>query len=529
MKTDLLSSLSSSCSTHKTFFLSCIIFLGLCPLLPAQQLTGSNTISTPEASLFFLNPGYINPALGNGVLGMHSNPAGLRSVSGHQFSIALAGPQSSKSRFTFQLMDSNRVYFPLNVQANIQMKETGGIGAIGYAQQNGAWTWGVSMLQPRRSGWTIDAGGLFDINAAFQFDKPITKEMVPDLPVDEIPIAWDVNAKFKVDVQSQPAEIYLSILPIKAAVAVEKGVFALGAGLTYYHLSSGNDVGRVASSLQGTASVTGTPFGIDPKSNQPWVGTIGADVSFSDSPITALYNFQVSGHRYELSFGGVMNWGLLSLGASYSHGFKATLNGSYNITTIVTSGLPDEKSLSNIEIEYSTSPLITGHAKMDLRNFAKDTLSMEDNGLISMGGYNSFSLGLYFLGIGAFAGADVPQVAPDILSTYFGAYIDMPLPWLPIRVNAGGIYRSDLFMSEESSFEPIRAMAHIGGGVSIKTPFHRWFNLGEQHGWLRLGVRSSLASAYMEVIENVIENPEDKSLPNIFENLAMSLALEVPF
>jgi len=529
MKIDALPHLRTIISMRALTLLALAIYLSMPPSMHAQQITGSYTTSAPEASLFFLNPGYINPALGNGVLGMQSNPAGLRSVSRRQFSVAFAAPQSSDSRFTFQLIDSNSVYLPFDVNADIQMKEMGGISAIGYAQQHGAWTWGVSMLQPRHGGVTLDAGGIFDINTAFQIDKPITKEMVPDLPVDEIPVTWDVDTKLQVGLHSQPAELYLSVLPIEAAVAVEKGVFALGAGLTYYHISSSSDVGRITSSLQGTASVTGRPFGIDPESNEAWIGEIGADVSFYDEPITALYNFQVSGHRFAVSFGGVMNWGVLSLGANYSHGFKANINGSYDISTIVTAGLPDISSLTNVQLEYSTSPLISGHAKMDLNHFAKDTLSWSNSQLVNMGGYNSFSLGLYFLGLGAFVGADVPQIMPDLLSTYLGAYIDMPLPWLPIRVDAGGIYRSDSFMSDASTVAPIRVTTHIGGGVSIKTPFNRWFKLGDQPGWLRVGVRSSLTSVAMSVIEKQVADPEDESLPNVFENLAMSLALEVPF
>jgi hypothetical protein len=509
-----------------------LILLALLTLgatLDAQIISGSYTTSAPEASLFFLNPGYINPALGNGVLGMHSNPAGLRSVKKRQFTTAFASSQSSESRFTFQLIDSNTVYLPFSVDADIEMKEVGGIGAIGYAQQHGAWTWGVSMLQARKGGLTLDAGGILDVDTSFELEQPITREMVPDLPVDEIPITWNVDTRLELALHSKPAELYLSILPIEAAIAVEKGVFALGAGLTYFHISSSDEVGRLSASVKGNASITGDPFGIDPSSGLPWLGSVGAEVTFADDPITALYNFKVSGHRFALSFGSVMNWGVLSIGATYSHGFKANVTGSYDISTIVTTGLPDENVLSDVELEISESPVLSGRAKLNLYDFQKDTLSWTDTGSMQMGGYNSLSLGVYFLGIGAFVGADVPQIAPDLLSTYLGVYLDWPLPWLPIRVNAGGIYRSDSFMHDEDTLAPFRITTHIGGGVAMKMPFHRWFKLGDEPGWLRFGVRSSLTSIAVDAIEKQTKDPENRSLPNAAESLAMSIGIEFPF
>ena len=529
MKTDAISLHQDFFTFHTFLILSLTFLIALSGFAPAQHITGSYTTSAPGASLFFLNPGYINPALGSGVIGMQSNPAGLRSIATRKFSVAFATSQSSNSHFTFQLIDSSSVYLPFSVDADIKMKEPGGMGAIGYAQQQGAWTWGVSMLQARKGGITLDFNGLLDIDTNFDIDQPITKEMVPDLPVDEIPVTWNIDAQLSLALRSRPAELYLSILPIEAAVAVEKGIFALGAGLTYFHISSSDNVGHFSADIQGNAAISGSPFGVDPATGRPWLGAIGADISFADEPIAANYKFQISGHRFALSFGGVMNWGIFSVGANASHGFKADINGSYDISTIVTSGLPEASTLSDVELEFTNSPVLSGHAKMDLKNFAKDTLSWSNDGILKMGGYNSLSLGIYFLGIGAFVGAEVPQITPDFLSTYMGAYIDWPLPWLPIRVNAGVIYRSDSFMPEESTVAPYRITTHIGGGVAMKFPFDRWFNLGEQPAWLRLGVRSSLASVAVDVIEKQALDPENRSLPNVFENIAMSIGLEFPF
>ena len=495
----------------------------------AQHITGTYTTSAPEATMFFLNPGYLNPAFGSGALGMYSNPAGLHVVKGNRLSFAYGSSQSSTGQLSFQALDETDFYKPITLDTQFEIKETGGLGAVGFAHQSGNWVWGIAMMQARKGGVSLQAQGSLDLTASFEYDIPITRELYSDLPVEEIPVTWNVDTRGTLEFSSTPAELYLSIQPIMGGFSWQKGHFSLGAGLTYFQLKSSNDTGAIYSQVDGSATITGTPHGIDPKTGLAWHGILGATVNIQDQPLVATYNFDISGQRFAFTVGGMMNYKPLSLGISYTHGFKSTITGSYDITTITTVDLPDKDILSDVELDLELQPELRGHASLTLRDFKKDTLVTKDSGSLNIGGYHAVSVGLHFLIFGAFVGAEVPQTYPDIYSGYFGLYMDFPLPKLPVRFNAGFITRSDGVMNETDFNIPFRVVSHVGAGLAFRLPTHEWFHFGHEHSWLRFGVRSSLTSYAVEILKAEMTETDNEKIPPAFESIAWSIGLSLPF
>jgi len=495
----------------------------------AQHLVGTYTTSAPEATMFFLNPGYLNPAFGSGALGMQSNPAGLHTVRGSRLSMAVGTSQSSTGRFSLNVVDESEIYDPVTLETEFELRESGGLGAIGFAHQTGNWVWGIAIMQARTGGVSLQAQGSVRLNTNFTLDTPITKKHYSELPVDEIPVTWHVNAQSDVRFWSTPAELYLSIQPILAGFSVQKGHFSFGGGLTWLRLLSSDDTGGIYSQADAKASITGIPQGTDPVTHQEWKGSVTAQADISDQPLLAQYNFSVSGDRFALKLGGMMNYKLLSLGISYTHGFKGTVNGSYNITTITTTGLPDEDLLSDIDLDLTLHPELHGQASLSLRDFKKDTLLTRDRGLFAIGGYHSFSMGLHFLIFGVFAGAEIPKSYPDIYSATLGIYTEFPIPKTPVRLNLGFISRSDGIMNNIDFGVPYRIVSHVGAGLALKLPTRQWFQFGQEDSWLRFGARSSLTSYALNVFESNVEEMKLAHIPSAFESIAWSLGLTVSY
>ncbi len=500
-------------------------------LVVAQQLVGTYTTSAPEASLFFLNPGYLNPALGKGILGMAANPAALRTVTGRQMGIAFELPQSSDGSFSIKAMDSTDVYAPVYLDTQLELREMGGIAAVGYAQQMGRWCFGVGLMQAQRGGVNLQARGGVVVRTHFEVDQPITKAMVPDLPVDEIPILWNVNTDVSLEFASTPAQLYLSILPIMAGVCYNRGPLSLGLGVKYFHISSSDETARLTSLISGIGTIVGVPYGNDPYTGTPWRGSVTADFTIDDQPFLADYSFNVSGNRFEVSVGGILKLGPFSIGANFANGFRGNIKGSYQITTIQTIGLPEENEIPQVDLNWSNHPQLSGHASLYLANFKKDTTSFQDSGELEVGGYRSYSFGIHFLVLGAFVGGELPQSYPDLASVYAGINIEFPLPFVPVRLNAGLIHRTDAIQSSADYAVPFRVVTHAGIGVAVKFPYlQRWTGLGKQDVWLRFGLRSSLTSLVLKAMEeDVNDNTTNRSLPSVSESLALSLGLEVPF
>jgi hypothetical protein len=495
-------------------------------LVHAQHLTGSYTVTTPEAGLFFLNPAYLNPAVGKGILGLSMNPAALRHVQRFDIAFAMCMPQESDGSFTLQAADTTAIYDPISIESRLELREQGGMAGLGVAARKGRWSFGVAVMQPRITRLSMRIQGTIPITARFTLDHPITRQTIPDLPVEEIPMTWDIQGNMTLRLSGMPAELKLSALPVVAGMACSLGPLTLGAGLTWIRLSSGNDVSRLNTHLDGQAAGTGRPYGNEPLTGLPWSGSMTAEFSLSDDPLSALYTLHVKGDRFSASLGGSLTLGPLALGGSFSHGLPGRVTGAYELTTVHTSDLPIGVEFPAIALDWSKLPEVKGNASLYLSEFQKDTLSFTDSGTLSLGEWNSYAVGLRLSFLGAFVGGELPQKRPDFTSLIAGVYAEFPLPWLPMRLNAGFLSRTDAIVNEKEVIVPYRVVSHIGAGIAVRLPLGRWIGWGDGPSWLRLGVRSSLASMALDIMKKDQKGAKSRSLPPLTETLGISAGLE---
>ena len=513
----------------------CCLFLGglfIHLITPAtvlcQHISGTYSITTPEASLFFLKPGHMNSAFGHGVLAMPSNPASLRQVEGQQTSFAVSFPHSSASAFSIRATDSTEVYDPFYLDTEMNIHERGGLTSIGYAHQFDRWRVGIAMNQPSRMGFNLKAGGSILTPIHFQLDKSITQKLVSDLPAESIPFNWDISTDVNLALDGSATELFLSVLPITAGVAYQYGVLSFGAALTYYRISSSHQPATLTSYVSGKGSITGTPYGNDPVTGEPWQGEIVADFDVEDQPITASYDVNFSGSRMGMTVGASLQWGVLGGGVALSRGFKGNVDGQYQFSTIYTSGLPAEYEFEKVQLNPDAYPRLDGHATLRLAEFEKDTLSFADSHRFTVGGFSSYSIGVHFLIFGGFVSGQVPDAYPDLGSMTFGLYTDLPLPWLPVEVNVGYIQKVEGVQTRIDNLIPLRVTSHIGAGAGVKFPFNQWIGVGEQPSWLRFGLRSSMVSMAFNLFEQEANDTRNKSLPSLWDTVALSIGLETP-
>jgi hypothetical protein len=522
MKTHLLINLRLSAG----IILLCFLFTAS---LQAQQLFGTYSTTTPEASMYFLNPGYLNPAQGAGVLGMNQNPAALRWIEDQQFAAAFALPQTSEGEFLLPAIDSTDIYSSLDISTQVEIEEAGGISAIGYGRRSGRWTFGIAMLQAGKGGFSLEAAGSVPFQSHFQVEQPVTREEVPDLPVEEIPVTWDVTTDLILDLTSDPAELYVAQRPFMASVAYNYKHIAFGIGLTYYHIYSSQQTARLNSRIYGRSSITGTPNGIDPKTNEPWRGSFTADIDIDDNPLVAEYRLDVSGSRWALSAGTMINFKLLSLGVTYSYGLPYTAQADYRFKTVHTVGLPDVQSLTDAKVTWQTRPELSGSASLTLTDFAKDSLFYAGEESFDISGIHRVSAGLKFLIFGLFAGGELSDTFPGTGSFHAGVYMDFPIPSTPLRFNSGFIQYTDAIRTTEDDFVPYRVVSHLGMGLAMKVPLLQWVGIAQKRSsWLHLGVRSSLTSLVLGEMEKEAKDAREESLPSLTENLALSFGLSTP-
>jgi hypothetical protein len=492
-----------------------------------QQAVGSYVATTPEASLFALNPAYLNPAAAQGPIGLITNPAALASVRNTEFGLAFGLSHSDRGRFNMQLVDATQEYESVTVQSEIKMEERGGLAAFGVGRQVGNFALGLGIMQPRQAGVRMSASGKSSMVFHFDVDEPITRETVPDLPVESIPMRWRVDVQTDVDLRSSPAEIYLSTLPVFLGAAYRMGPLSLGVGAKYLRISSSNESATMTASLRGTANIVGTPYGVDSVSGQPWTGTMRAFAQLEDTPFEAEYQLGLEGSRWAIIAGSSLDLKLLKLGFTVERAFRDKLKGSYRIRVVHTAGPPIDPGVSNVTLDVSQLPRVDGNANLSFRDFEKDSISFSNVGELEIGGYTGISGGLQFLIFGFYAGGEIPRNPPDFGSYYFGGYLDLPLFILPVKIRTGLLQRMDFIYTEEEDVVPIRSVLHVTAGASFRIGVRRILPALRQPLELQVGIRSSLLPLAFSQIQDESEGLEDIDLPSLGETLTLGFGLRI--
>lgn len=509
----------------------CALFILICwPTsgVWGQQVVGSYAATTPEASLFALNPAYLNPATAQGAIGVITNPAALASVHKLEFGFAAGLSRSDRGRFNVQLLEATPEYESLNLDSEIRMEEHGGLSAFGIGWRVGKFALGFGLMQPRRAGIRLAASGKKSMVFHFDVDKPITRDMVSDLPVESIPMRWNIAAQTELELTSNPAEVYISALPVFFGAAYRLGSLSLGIGTKYLALSSSQEEATLKASLQATADIVGTPYGVEPVSGRPWSGSVRALTYIEDIPFAAAYRLGLQGSRWSMIAGSSLNLKMFKLGFTVERGFRDALEGSYRIRMSHTAGPPSDPDLSDVSLDVSRLPHVEGHANLSLRDFQKDSLSLAGMGKLKVGGYTGISAGLQLLFLGVYGGAEIPTDPPDLGAAYFGAYIDLPALLVPARIRAGFLHRTDFFWTEDKDVVPLRSVFHITAGTSIRIGLQRLFPpLRPASGVveLQVGIRSSLIPLAFSLVEDDVEGMEDISLPKPIETIGLNLGL----
>jgi|GEM_PF-2483365 len=509
-----------------------IILLLLCATvakLHGQHASGSYSITTPEANLFALNPAALNPAAARGIIGMSGNPAALASITGSDFGFAVGFAHSEQGSFDIQILDAIPEFEAVTLHSKFTMEEKGGIALIGIGRRYKNFAVGFTITQPRRAGINFNAGGGATMRLHFDADEPITRETVPDLPVESIPMLWHVETATNLEIHSRPAEISISTLPLYWGAAYKWGRLSLGAGLKYLYITSNDGAASITANLSGSATITGTPYGLDQIFGIPWSGTVQAITQFKDQPFAANYKIGLQGSRWVLTTGVSLNLTFLKLGLVLEHGFKDKLDGAYQIQVRHTSGPPLGLQLSNVSLDLHQLPNVTGSATLELSEFQKDSVVFNGSGHIDLGGYTGISGGLQLWIFGLYVGAEMPASPPDFGAFYFAAYTDIPLYFMPVRLRAGFIQQMDFFFTEEEDVVPYRSAANLTIGTAIRFKVQRYLHYIKQPVELQVGVRSSLLPLAFSQVKEEFAGLNDNKLPNMLKTLTLGFGLQLFF
>jgi len=482
----------------------------------SQETVGNLNLTlsfqTPEASLFFMNPSYLNPAEAKGVRGIFANPSSLGSSGGLETSFAFSLPKTVTFDFDWVASEASQTHEALLIPVKGQLTEKGGVNFFGLAKSFGILGFGFGFMQGSALSLGFDASGKVNLSESFEIDDSLS------FPIDEtdttIPIRWTVDTKIDLSLEGD-GEIGVSSSPLFFGMGAGFGPISLGAGLKLNKYESIGGNPHILTPVTGEIHLTGIPQG-------GWSGLVEASGTIVDTPYKMNLDWSLEGKRWALTLGGTINLGIFKLGVAYEKGFKTSLDGKYRYELISTTGNPSDVTLENFQLDSVNIQTgeVYGNAQLSFGNFSKDTTISLREGGFELNGYNTVSLGLGLSVFNIFGGVTIPSNQPEVASLWGGVYFSFPI-FLVGSMRAGLLARVDAIKTESGNFIPTRGLAHIGLGASFSTQLK---TLGPAIGvplTIDVGIKTSALPILLGILN--IEDLENFEKPGIFSGLTLSL------
>ncbi|HID32645.1 MAG TPA: hypothetical protein EYP24_04640 [bacterium (Candidatus Stahlbacteria)] len=438
----------------------------------------------PSVNLAALDPGFLNPASGHGLVGMVANPAAVNDLKNGEFFISVSPSLSTnlRSNFLIPIESIGSLFDTIDLPVDFSFQDHGHLDFIGFALRRGKWSFGLGIM--RGDYLKIDLNGNADLHIEheIEFSETLTHELIESLPPGEqIPVLIRLSGMGDAGIDVSGFGRIKS-----TGIILNSGVHEAGLDLGF-----GLQVEPVFIDAELSGNLTG---GLKAAAEAPvqsqssdWL----VDAQFSgevhdDSLITGSFKSHLSGFLIRFSSGVKKNFRFLDLGLSYQYLLPTKIKGSYNYYYLYPDTIPEILIDDDSLIVDTINHRISGTGKIIIRDFPKQRDEAEADLTNPIGKahglYAGATLKLFFLRLGLFGGG---LAVPD------GSYL---------RLILGGNLGLKIFIPIEGtvvySYQALRvgdltitALPVIGANVGTN------FKIKNLHLYFGLGVNSTLGAA----------------------------------
>lgn len=377
--------------------------------------------ASPQANLFFIDPGFMDVASANGIAGAVVNPAALGSVQTAE--IGIAGGLSRSIRFPFELDlveegESEELPEGLSIPFTLQFEERGGIDYFGGAYRLGPVVLGGTIIRGESYGLTPALNGEIEQDFSLIFEDTLTHEDHPDIPEsDTIPVTWSIQGTGRFDFLSS-GDGRASITPMFVGAGAELGPVKMGMGVNLVRYRGDADVLLTASgggeALLGSLDTTVSGWDIDLNVN---------GVVESDTILVNNFQGNMSGNQVALVFGLQGKLAFVDFGMGVERGFPFELRGEYENAVRYATAIPEtiEVDTSGVRVD-SIGRRIWGEAVVRVSDLELDERIDRDQGRFRfgsrIGGRFGLGVNIFALRLGAAGGFDFFEPGQSSVGVY---------------------------------------------------------------------------------------------------------------
>lgn len=492
--------------------IACALLINIAVSQTSYKLNFSQ--SAPEASLFFANPSYISPALAHGTYGMFSNPAALGYSSDYGLNFIFGVPSKPKLSLTVQAIEATNEHGAIDIPAELTLRDVGGFNFIGFSKKIGPVGLGIGYMQKSSVGIALDAIGSETFNVNYQIIQPI-RATNPYGHDTTVPITWDISAPINLSVNGNGA-LNLGKAPLFLGGGYNFGIGSVGLGfkLLKYTGELGTNLNLIGSS---NIQVIGRP-------SSPFKGSITGNAFLTDTVVSVNGNGEFNANRLSIVLGTLLKAGFFKMGLSVEQGFKTTLSGNYNLTTLSISGAPDSVRIDSNFVHFVLPDSVYGRAVLSVNKSPKssNTLSSQQN--VSLAGYTELNLGISLSVFDLYAGGTLPKKR-EINNAKLGVLFSVPLSTVTIRTGLLATFDYLYFTDNQGKdiILPVRAPIYLGLGGSYRTPLN--FIPYTPNAQIDFGIKSNVFPLATRFLPEDWEIIRDVTSPSIFSTLSFNLGV----
>lgn len=460
--------------------------------------------SSPEAGLFFSNPGGISPAQAYGVSGMFANPAALGFSSDYGISFCFGTPANPKISCKVRVLDSTERQNTFKIPFQLGFKEAGGINFVSISKKLGPVGIGFGYMQKSATGVGFD----FDVDKdtyeiTYSFKDTIEASYAGGDTA--IPVTWNLTAPLVVNSEGQ-GHLTLAKQPLFLGIGHTSKPFGIGAGIKLQKYS-GNLDGNLF--FAGGAAVNG--IGIP---DAPYRGSINVSGYLPyDTFLLASGIGEFNVNRLSVIVGGLIRTGIFKLGLTLEKAMSVQLDGAFDIYSSIVRSFSDSMITDTDFVHFTLPDSIYGRKVMRFVHQMRDNDTSGFQGPVTLPGYTQLDLGMSLAIFDFYAGLTIPA-KKEINSIKAGMLLNIPLPFVSLR--AGCLANLDYLFTADEKFIPLRLPVYIGLGGSITTKINFLPIIPDAR--IDFGIKSNAVPMFSKLIFDQVNTTGDLDMISDFES-----------
>jgi len=331
----------------------------------------------PGCNLFFVAPGFANPAISRGLIGFTLNPASMAGNNNSEIMLCTSPTMRTEVHTEFAIPFDSLIEIvdTVRIPTILGVEQMGGFDFLGALFKIKSWRLGIGMQKGDYLGLECSASVMPSASFNIYYADTLTHEDIEGIPVgDSIPVEIELSDTGSILVLGQGSGTYQNN---SLCIALSNRLWGLDFGLGW-QLTPVQLKGSFDANLSGFMSLSPS-LKITPTSDWTIDATFTGEID-ADSLLMCQGSGDLQFLLSSLYWGLKKEWRYLSIGLCGDLSIPTLIKGDWQFMTSIPSDLPKFRFDDDSLIVDTLNKIISGKAKLIVYDFATEDTSYQGGG-----------------------------------------------------------------------------------------------------------------------------------------------------